>query len=641
MLKLSVFNSIFLFIVFGLSAQQRTVLVEEFTNASCEACAFHNPSFDLLLSNNLNKVIPLKYRTSFPGFDPMNTHNQSEVQDRIDYYDVEGVPLALFDSEYTPETGLLNTGSPSSANQELIDSVAAISSPFNLDITHSFDSNYDNILINVNIKNVSGSMINSLQSGSMKLRLALVEEQINFPIAPGTNGEKKFIYTMRDMIPNANGTILPDTWIDDAMEFKSFNIPMPDYIYSVGQIGVVAFIQDDGNKEIHQAAYSEIVDISDLPDAAIQSNFGNIIHCTPDISPSVNIQNTSNVDISSFDLSAREVGGQVTNLNWTGSLEPGTDIDISMGDINMANNESQIIVELTSINGIPFDTDATNNFVNQDIRIVDETKTLPYSIGFEQDMSAPSQYIIPGLAWGERVRILGSQFSTSFGGFSNSNYSLNFDLSTALKNKESNYITSRIDFSDREMVSLKFSHAYLSQLDDSNDALDVLYSNDCGITWNNIFSKKGSDLIADTTASGSLSWVENNIDISEVDGESDVIFWFKVTNDGGVNIYLDDIIFEGNEITSDVDDIEKLVYDFNVTPNPLGNIASVSFYLNEVSDVHFSITDLTGRTVLNKRLEFSSVGTQNFEYDTADLGSGIYFFSIQADDNIKTIKLVK
>ncbi|HFC00506.1 MAG TPA: hypothetical protein ENJ53_06845, partial [Phaeodactylibacter sp.] len=88
-----------LLMIHGLSfgQAQRKAFVEEFTNASCGPCASQNPDFNALIANNLDKVVVLKYQTDFPGYDPMNEQNPSEVDTRQAYYSVNGVPTAIID----------------------------------------------------------------------------------------------------------------------------------------------------------------------------------------------------------------------------------------------------------------------------------------------------------------------------------------------------------------------------------------------------------------------------------------------------------------------------------------------------------------------------------------------------------------
>ena len=93
---------LFLTLIMSLSAAMyaqfdRMVLLEEFTQASCGPCASQNPGFNALLQENTDIATSIKYQVWWPGYDPMYEHNTSDVDTRVDYYGITGVPHALMD----------------------------------------------------------------------------------------------------------------------------------------------------------------------------------------------------------------------------------------------------------------------------------------------------------------------------------------------------------------------------------------------------------------------------------------------------------------------------------------------------------------------------------------------------------------
>jgi len=77
---------------FSFAQAQRLVLVEEFTQASCPPCASQNPGFNDLIDANPDKIRSIKYQESWPGVDPMNAQNPTQVATRTSYYGVNAVP---------------------------------------------------------------------------------------------------------------------------------------------------------------------------------------------------------------------------------------------------------------------------------------------------------------------------------------------------------------------------------------------------------------------------------------------------------------------------------------------------------------------------------------------------------------------
>src|ERR1051326_548184 len=107
---------------FLFAQSQRLILFEEFTQASCGPCAAYNPGYNSLLSSNTTKATSIKYQTSWPGVDPMNAQNPGEVQTRVTYYNVTGVPDVFLDG----------TEKQQSTAQSDIDAEYAVPSPFTI-----------------------------------------------------------------------------------------------------------------------------------------------------------------------------------------------------------------------------------------------------------------------------------------------------------------------------------------------------------------------------------------------------------------------------------------------------------------------------------------------------------------------------
>ena len=72
-------------------------MIEEATNASCAPCAASNPIFQQFLSQNFGGAISVRYHASWPGVDPMYSHNTTENTARITYYGITGVPNYALD----------------------------------------------------------------------------------------------------------------------------------------------------------------------------------------------------------------------------------------------------------------------------------------------------------------------------------------------------------------------------------------------------------------------------------------------------------------------------------------------------------------------------------------------------------------
>lgn len=331
---------------FALGQSQRFVLFEEFTNASCGPCAAQNPAFDALLAANANKCTSIKYHTNWPGTDPMNAHNPSEVSTRVTYYGVSGVPHAVMDG--TPVSGGSYLGAPSNVTQTKIDNEYAVPSPFELYINQSLSAGNDTIFVTMLGKatqNVSGTFI---------AHIAVIEKHIHFNSAPGSNGEKDFYNVMKKMLPNASGTTLSGSFTtgDYFIIEQSWKLAN---VYKVDELSVVGFIQNNQNKSVQQAAntsstpingtYSNDVELLKL--ANVTPTF-----CTTNINPVVTIRNNGSAPLTSV-VFQYGVNGTMQSYTWTGNLNflERETIQLPAAEFTLA-DENELLIYTTSTNAV-------------------------------------------------------------------------------------------------------------------------------------------------------------------------------------------------------------------------------------------------------------------------------------------------
>ena len=200
--------------------QNRLVLVEHFTQASCGPCASQNPALKAILDANSTKVVALKYQTSWPGVDPMNAANPTEAAARVQYYNVTGVPNSVMDGSGPGSPGTIVTATT-------INNRYNTAAPLNITASHQWTPNYDSIQIGVFVANAGTTTVSSGAAGSLKLHVAVIEEEINYPSAPGSNGEKDFYQVMRKMVPDASGTTMADSWTAGQTQMFTFKIKAP------------------------------------------------------------------------------------------------------------------------------------------------------------------------------------------------------------------------------------------------------------------------------------------------------------------------------------------------------------------------------------------------------------------------------
>jgi hypothetical protein len=337
--------------------QNRMVLYEEFTSTTCGPCASQNPGFDALLQNNLDKATSIKYHMSWPapGNDPYYLDNQSENNNRRAYYGVNSVPHVQGDGNYW-------SGQPGNVSQGLINQMANIASPFDMQVQTEISSGNDTIFVTTLVKAVDAITVNLL------LHNVVIEKHLYNNPGVGNNGEHHFYNVMKKMLPSASGTQLNAPMNDGDYVIEQYFWAL-DYIYDIDELAVVSFIQNNVNKEVFQAALSSEDDITPVYslDAEVLS-VKNVTetNCFGTLEPKVTIRNNGQTELTSITLEYSVNGGEIQTADWSGNLSFLETAEISLDEITfdvLENNELEIVG--INPNGSTDDYEVNNTFVHE------------------------------------------------------------------------------------------------------------------------------------------------------------------------------------------------------------------------------------------------------------------------------------
>ena len=81
-------------------------------------------------------------------------------------------------------------------------------------------------------------------------------------------------------------------------------------------------------------------------------------------------------------------------------------------------------------------------------------------------------------------------------------------------------------------------------------------------------------------------------------------------------------------------------FKLNVYPNPATDNATVSFNLNNASDVKVVVTDLAGNAVYTNNVANAAAGKYEFAINTNEMAAGVYTVNFTANNTVVTKKLV-
>lgn len=608
---------------------QRMVMIEEFTNASCGPCASQNPAFNALIDANPTKVVALKYQTNWPGFDPFNAQNPSEVSSRVTYYGVNGVPHGAVDGTSIANDCNAYAGAPACLSQAEVDARYAVSADFSISLSHTLSADLDSAFINITVTNMSGGTFTS--NGNMVLQTALTEREVVFASAPGSNGEVDFYDVMRKMIPNASGTALPSSWTAGQSQTFAFAVALPSYIYNYGEVGVVAFVQMNGNKEILNAAKSAPQPITGVPDAGLtNSSAGTSGLCDGTFTPTFTLANNDVTTVTSATVSYTINGGAPVNQAWTGSLAQGQSAAVTFPTITLPGGTNEVVGSISNVNGSA-DYNTMNNITAASSYSVisNVSQPSPYDETFEGlgVGSFPSNWVLsdPTGRVFSVTKNVASGLNYEIGGFGASETSLRFDYWSMQSGATADIYFEKVNLTGQTNSKIWFDHAYC-QYQSENDALEFAVSTDCGATWTTVFSRAGTNLATRAPKSNgrlyptAAEWTRTDINISAYDGQNDILIRMRGISDFGNCLYVDNIYVNNTAISVEENNLEN---NINLFPNPANNVLNVAVNLTDVNNVNVEVLNAMGQAVATAGAE-NVQGEHTIKVDVANLAAGIY-----------------
>jgi hypothetical protein len=602
--------------IFGQS--QRLPLAEELTQASCGPCAAQNPAFNSLVAANPGKIVTIKYQTSWPGVDPMNAQNPSEVASRVTYYGVNGVPNLNFDGT------VINNGAPSDLTQSDIDAEYGVTSPFSINLSHSFSADLDSVFI---------TMVITCS------HVALVEREIHFTTAPGSNGEKDFYNVMRKMYPNASGTTLATTWTSGQTQTLTFAGPVPSYIYNMNEISIIGFIQDNTTKNVKQAGVSVPITLpASIDDAGISANAVPTVQCTSTVTPVISIKNYSANTLTSCTINYTLDNGTVMTQAWTGSIATNGTASVTLPSMT-ATVGSHTLVTYTSMPNGNNDYHLNNNTNTKKFSIIGTPSAAPLVEGFTAAAFPPANWVINNpdnsYTW-ERV--------TNAGGFAATSQStmLNFFKSPSGQIDEL-YLTPLDLTTANTAATMTFDVAY-AQYAAENDKLQVLVSINCGTSWASVYSKQGTALMTASATTTSFvptssEWRTETVNLTPYLNQTNLLIKLKGTSNYGNNLYVDNVNIQ-TSMNTGINDVSSNINSLSIYPNPFTNDANVEFNLTEATNVNVVMYNMLGETVYSNVLGEMKTGEHSIKLDGQNFNAGIYFITLNTGEDKITKKLV-
>ncbi|MDX1683883.1 MAG: Omp28-related outer membrane protein [Saprospiraceae bacterium] len=624
----------------------RKVFVEEATQASCPPCFVQNPPFDALMKDNADKVVVVKYQVWWPGYDPMYEHNPTDVNARIgDKYLQKGL---ITGAPNVVINGTQGIGTPPNLTQSLIDQRSIQTSPFSVTVDHVLNDATSTVDIEIKVKNETTI---DLPGNTYSLYVATTEDEILFDEPPGTNGEKEFLWVFRQFVTGTTGEDFGAVAGGDSLTF-SYSAPIPYYTYDLEKVAVVAWVERNQTGQVIQAGHSEHKPLNGYyPELSSSYSFvGYDGYCDSEIDIEFMIQNNGSEEVTSFDISAILEDGSLQPIyNWTGSIAPGAEETVTLSGVGLSPGGNGLRAIINNIDGKldrfrhnneinnsvyyvlsenPFATEINEGFVINDIR--DLPPNMIIDNPDEVRLYTVNQDVFQAVTW-------------PLGGHGLSDGCMRYDFVAWSPGQSASLVFDKVDLTASKNTSLKFTHAYAARGGANNDRIIIEASTDCAETWETVYDEFGRNIITGADPGTNTrfyprpnEWADVELDISQFDGEGEVIFRFRGISAGAQAYYLDDIVVQSNPDTRTVD--HALAASLRTFPNPASDKVNIHFDLEEGTNTMIEVFDLTGSLVeVIESGEKLTPGSHTYEWYPSN--DGVFAISISTDKGQATQRI--
>ena len=358
------------------TAQNRKVVLEEFTGIHCQFCPDgHKRANDLKASKPAGSVILVNvheggYATPGPTEPDFRTSEGNSIA-AITGMNIAGYPTGSVNRHLFPgETGLaVNRGQWS----DYADSILAKPSYVNIALEGSLDVNTRVLTVN------ASAYYTGTTTASNRLTVMLLEDNLSGPQTGAAtwyasqinpiDGTYTHNHLLRKVLTSTyNGDAVTTTTSGTTVN-KSYSFTVPAQFVNtasyLGNLQLVAFVAE-GNTEIMTAAYGPIT-LTGFPgatDAQIMSNVSvDKEVCAGNLTPLIRLYNNGSTPITAATLKTSVNGGTQTTTSFSGNIAPATSALVQIPTVSFTPSASNTLnIVLGTVNGAA-DPVATGNTV--------------------------------------------------------------------------------------------------------------------------------------------------------------------------------------------------------------------------------------------------------------------------------------
>jgi hypothetical protein len=633
-------------------------LFEEFTGENCNPCAATNPGLNTVLAANASKVIAIKWQVPIPSAPSATWSLYQTDKPEIDWRmgaspsgfgygfawtntdtptsGVQAAPMGVLDGQHQWTYGAASDH-PYYLSAAVISSAQAQPTNFSIMMTPNWSPTYTSCVVNASIT----AAANFTALANLKFRLVLVERTVNFPTAPGSNGEKDFVDVVRKSYPTtmsgnvvtSMGTAITNTWTAGQTVTLQISCNIPNYIHDLSQMAFVGFVQDDvagtAPKPVYQASRTAQPSIpNDMKFVSVNVPFA----CTGSFVPTMVATNNGTNAVTALTITPYIDGAAQPVVTYTNSIAGGASATITLSNYNATPGASHTFsVNISNVSG--GDINTNNNYGSATFGVPSNTVNAPVTEPFAS--FPPANWYVynadAGPTWG----------AGTVGGYGASISSTKYDFydNGNIGDADELYFPA-VSTTGLSNVSLWFDVAY-AQYTTENDKLEVFMSTDCGNTWTSVYSKQGATLATAASYSAgpftpsAAQWRTETIALPGANNQAKVLMKFVATSDFGNNMFVDNVNL--GSVTGIKQNTQAQV-SFELYPNPATTSATIKAYSANEQSGTVTVYNALGQVVKSMNVSLNA-GTNDVNVNTADLSTGVYNVVLSTSNNSQVKKL--
>lgn len=400
---------------------------------------------------------------------------------------------------------------------------------------------------------------------------------------------------------------------------------------------LAAFVTET-DRDVINAANGPVAMTTDVK--AISATIPAII-CNSSFAPEVIVENTGATAITNLTLTPSIDGVPQAGTPWTGNIAPGATETITLNSVNVAVGGGHAFSYV-----ITGDFYTQNNTAKANFYTAANYQGTPVAEGFVMGAFPPASWNIvnadAGPSWSRKSGL-------GLGGYNLSTESAKYDFYTnTVKGDKDELYLPPMDLSGADDPEMFFDIAYVQRNDNSDDALDIYASSNCGDNWTLVYNNHGAAM--STSAADVSAFVPTSAnpgvwrtEVANMPGfnKPNVLVKFVVTNDNGNNMYLDNINLRQNSPVG-IKAINADLSSVSLYPNPTNGLTSLSINAKQASKAEISVVNQLGQVVAAHTVSLND-GNNSVEIDTKAFAAGIYNVSISTDNGttVKKLNVIK